>query len=113
MITFDNIIKKFANGKIAVHNLNVEIKQSEFFVYIGTSGCEKTTTLKMINQLIPQTEGDIFIDGKRNSDYDIYQLRWNIGYVLQQIALFPRMTIEENITVVPELKKWSKEKMQK
>src|SRR5699024_3150764 len=68
---------------------------------------------KMINQLIPQTEGDIFIDGKRNSDYDIYQLRWNIGYVLQQIALFPHMTIEENITVVPELKKWSKEKMQK
>ncbi|HLR73459.1 MAG TPA: ABC transporter ATP-binding protein, partial [Pseudogracilibacillus sp.] len=97
----------------AVHNLNVEIKQGEFFVFIGPSGCGKTTTLKMINQLIPQTEGDIFIDGKRNSDYDIYQLRWNIGYVLQQIALFPHMTIEENITVVPELKKWSKEKMQK
>lgn len=113
MITFDNITKTFANGKIAVHNLNVEIKQGEFFVFIGPSGCGKTTTLKMINQLIPQTEGDIFIDGKRNSDYDIYQLRWNIGYVLQQIALFPHMTIEENITVVPELKKWSKEKMQK
>lgn len=113
MITFDNITKTFANGKTAVHNLNVEIKQGEFFVFIGPSGCGKTTTLKMINQLIPQTEGDIFIDGKRNSDYDIYQLRWNIGYVLQQIALFPHMTIEENITVVPELKKWSKEKMQK
>lgn len=113
MITFDNITKTFANGKTAVHNLNIEIKQGEFFVFIGPSGCGKTTTLKMINQLIPQTEGDIFIDGKRNSDYDIYQLRWNIGYVLQQIALFPHMTIEENITVVPELKKWSKEKMQK
>ena len=113
MITFDNITKTFANGKTAVNNLNVEIKQGEFFVFIGPSGCGKTTTLKMINQLIPQTEGDIFIDGKRNSDYDIYQLRWNIGYVLQQIALFPHMTIEENITVVPELKKWSKEKMQK
>lgn len=113
MITFDNITKTFANGKTAVHNLNVEIKQGEFFVFIGPSGCGKTTTLKMINQLIPQTEGDIFIDGKRNSDYDIYRLRWNIGYVLQQIALFPHMTIEENITVVPELKKWSKEKMQK
>ena len=113
MITFDNITKTFANGKTAVHNLNIEIKRGEFFVFIGPSGCGKTTTLKMINQLIPQTEGDIFIDGKRNSDYDIYQLRWNIGYVLQQIALFPHMTIEENITVVPELKKWSKEKMQK
>jgi len=113
MITFDNITKTFTNGKTAVHNLNIEIKRGEFFVFIGPSGCGKTTTLKMINQLIPQTEGDIFIDGKRNSDYDIYQLRWNIGYVLQQIALFPHMTIEENITVVPELKKWSKEKMQK
>lgn len=113
MITFDHITKTYANGKTAVNNLNIEIERGEFFVFIGPSGCGKTTTLKMINQLISQTDGDIFIDGKRNSDYDIYQLRWNIGYVLQQIALFPHMTIEENITVVPELKKWSKDKMQK
>src|SRR5699024_11659069 len=101
-ITFDNITKAFANGKTAVNNLNVEIKQGEFFVFIGPSGCGKTTRLKMINQLIPQTEGDIFIDGNRNSDYDIYQLRCNLGCVLQQIALFPHMTIAENITVVTE-----------
>lgn len=113
MITFENVTKKYADGNIAVDALNVEIKRGEFFVFIGPSGCGKTTTLKMINQLIPQTEGNIFIDGKQNSTYDIYELRWNIGYVLQQIALFPHMTIEENITVVPELKKWPKEKMQK
>src|SRR5690625_2880380 len=106
MIKFENVTKKYHDGTIAVDTLNVEIKRGEFFVFIGPSGSGKTTTLKMINQLIQQSDGTIFIDGKRNDDYNIYELRWNIGYVLQQIALFPHMTIEENITVVPELKKW-------
>src|SRR5690625_1170039 len=111
MIKFENVTKKYHDGTIAVDTLNVEIKRGEFFVFIGPSGSGKTTTLKMINQLIQQSDGTIFIDGKKNDDYNIYELRWNIGYVLQQIALFPHMTIEENITVVPELKKWPKEKM--
>src|SRR5690625_4544800 len=113
MIKFENVTKKYLDGTIAVDTLNVEIKRGEFFVFIGPSGSGKTTTLKMINQLIQQSDGTIFIDGKKNDDYNIYELRWNIGYVLQQIALFPHMTIEENITVVPELKKWPKEKMKK
>jgi len=111
MIKFENVSKTYKDGTVAVDSLDVEIKEGEFFIFIGPSGSGKTTTLKMINQLIPQTEGAIFIDGQKNSAYDIYELRWNIGYVLQQIALFPHMTIEENITVVPELKKWPKEKM--
>lgn len=89
----------------------LDIKDGEFFVFIGPSGCGKTTTLKMINRLIPLTTGTIYINEKRISDYDIHELRWDIGYVLQQIALFPHMTIEENIAIVPELKKWSKEKI--
>lgn len=113
VITFDNVTKQFADGTVAVDALQVDIKRGEFFVFIGPSGSGKTTTLKMINQLIPQSRGSIFIDNKKNTDYDIYELRWNIGYVLQQIALFPHMTIEENITVVPELKKWSKAKMKR
>ena len=71
---------------------------------IGPSGSGKTTTLKMMNRLIPLTEGTIYINGKKISDYSIHELRWNMGYVLQQIALFPHMTIEENIAIVPELK---------
>ncbi len=67
----------------------------------------------MINRLIHLTEGTIRINGKRISDYNILELRWNIGYVLQQIALFPHMTIEDNIAVVPELKKWSHPQIQK
>lgn len=113
MITFDNVSKKYSNDHVAVKALNVEIKKGEFFVIIGPSGCGKTTLLKMINRLIPLTEGTIWINGKMISDYNIHELRWSIGYVLQQIALFPHMTIEENIAIVPELKKWSKTKIQK
>lgn len=111
MIKFENVSKRYEDGTAAIESLNLEIKQGEFFVLIGPSGCGKTTTLKMINRLIPLTDGMIFIDGERITEYNLQELRWNIGYVLQQIALFPHMSIEENITVVPELKKWSKEKM--
>lgn len=111
MITFDNVSKKYRDGTAAVNSLNLEIKEGEFFVVIGPSGCGKTTMLKMINRLIKLTEGTILIDGKRISDYDIHELRWNIGYVLQQIALFPHMSIQENISVVPELRGWSKQKI--
>ncbi|MBC1436501.1 ABC transporter ATP-binding protein [Listeria rocourtiae] len=112
MIRFENVTKQYQNGEHAVKNVNLNIKDGEFFVFIGPSGCGKTTTLKMINRLIPLTTGTIYIDEKRISDYNIHELRWNIGYVLQQIALFPHMTIEENIAIVPELKKWEKEKTQ-
>ncbi|PWA05736.1 glycine/betaine ABC transporter ATP-binding protein [Pueribacillus theae] len=111
MITFDNVSKEYPDGTVAVDSLNFEIRQGEFFVLIGPSGCGKTTTLKMINRLIPLSDGTIFINGKKISEYNIHELRWNIGYVLQQIALFPHMTIEENITVVPEMKNWNREKM--
>ena len=110
MIKFENVSKRYTDGTTAVDSVNLEIKQGEFFVIIGPSGCGKTTTLKMVNRLIPLSDGTIFINGKKISEYDIHELRWNIGYVLQQIALFPHMTIEENISIVPELKKWSHEK---
>ncbi|MBC1489226.1 ABC transporter ATP-binding protein [Listeria sp. FSL L7-1485] len=111
MIRFDRVSKNYNNDKTAVKNVTLDIKDGEFFVFIGPSGCGKTTTLKMINRLIPLTTGTIYINEKRISDYDIHELRWDIGYVLQQIALFPHMTIEENIAIVPELKKWDKDKI--
>lgn len=113
MIRFENVSKKFTDDTVAVDSVDFEIRQGEFFVMIGPSGCGKTTTLKMINRLIPLSDGTLYINGKKISEYDIHELRWNIGYVLQQIALFPHMTIEENIAIVPELKKWGKDKIQK
>lgn len=112
MITFDHVSKQFQDGTEAVKNISFSIKKGEFFVLIGPSGCGKTTTLKMINRLIPLTKGYIRINDQPISDYNIHELRWNIGYVLQQIALFPHMTIDENIAIVPELKKWQREKIE-
>lgn len=111
MIKFENVSKRYIDGTAAVDSVEFEIKQGEFFVIIGPSGCGKTTTLKMINRLIPLSDGTIYINGKKISEYDIHELRWNIGYVLQQIALFPHMTIEENIAIVPELKQWERTKI--
>ncbi|MGG0726574.1 ABC transporter ATP-binding protein [Bacillus paramycoides] len=112
MIQFNHVSKSYEDGAKAVDSLHIEIKKGEFFVLIGPSGCGKTTTMKMINRLIETTEGSILIDGKDIQQYNINELRWNIGYVLQQIALFPHMTIAKNIAVVPEMRKWSKKKIQ-
>ncbi len=111
VIQFNQVSKSYEGGTKAVDSLHLEIKKGEFFVLIGPSGCGKTTTMKMINRLIETTEGSILIDGKDIQEYNINELRWDIGYVLQQIALFPHMTIAENIAVVPEMRKWSKEKI--
>lgn len=111
MISFENVSKKYDDETYAVKNFNLHIKEGELLVLIGPSGSGKTTTLKMINRLIPLTEGYIKIKDKMISDYDIHELRWDIGYVLQQIALFPHMTIEENIAVVPEMKKWEQKEI--
>ncbi|WP_409300836.1 ABC transporter ATP-binding protein [Peribacillus sp. SCS-155] len=107
MIRFNNVSKRYLDSTYAVKSVNFQIHEGELMVLIGPSGCGKTTTLKMINRLIPATDGTITIGGQNISQYDIHQLRWDIGYVLQEIALFPHMTIEENIAIVPELKKWN------
>lgn len=110
LIRFENVTKRYIDTN-AVDALNFEIQHGELFVLIGPSGCGKTTTLKMVNRLIPISDGAIYIKERNIQDYDLNELRWDIGYVLQQIALFPHMTIEENISIVPELKKWSREKI--
>jgi len=110
MIEFKNVTKQFEDGTTVVKSLDFRINKGEFFVLIGPSGSGKTTTLKMINRLIDISDGTIWIDQRKVSEYDIHELRWNIGYVLQQIALFPHMTIGENIAIVPELKSWDREK---
>ena len=91
-------------------SLSFEIKNGEFFVLVGPSGSGKTTTLKLINRLIEQTDGDIYFEDKRLKDYDLRELRLNMGYVLQEIALFPNMTVAENIGLIPEMKKMDKKK---
>ncbi|WP_282498836.1 osmoprotectant ABC transporter ATP-binding protein OsmV [Pantoea stewartii] len=112
MIKLENLTKTFSqkNGTLmkAVDNVSLEVPAGEMCVLLGPSGCGKTTTLKMINRLIPATSGRILINGEDTSTQDTTTLRRNIGYVIQQIGLFPNMTIEENITVVPRMLGWDK-----
>ncbi|WNN50269.1 osmoprotectant ABC transporter ATP-binding protein OsmV [Siccibacter colletis] len=112
MITLENLTKEFVqkNGQKvnAVDNVSLTVPQGEICVLLGPSGCGKTTTLKMINRLIPSTSGKILINGEDTSGMDTVTLRRNIGYVIQQIGLFPNMTIEENIVVVPRMLGWDK-----
>ena len=111
MIEFINVGMTYPNGNIGLKNINLTIKESEITVFIGPSGSGKTTLLKMINRLEDNTTGEVKINGKNVKDYNIHKMRWDIGYALQQVALFPHMTVEENIAIVPELKKWKKEKI--
>ena len=110
MIEIRNLVKKY-NDVTVINDLNLMIREGEFVVLIGPSGCGKTTTLKMINRLIEADSGDILIKGKSIHEMNGEKLRRNIGYVIQQIGLFPNMTVEENICVVPKLLKWKKEDM--
>jgi osmoprotectant transport system ATP-binding protein len=108
-IAFRNVVKRYpGRERAAVEGLSFEVAPGEICVLIGPSGCGKTTALKMVNRLISITDGDITIDGKSVRSLGLTQLRRGIGYVFQQIGLFPHMTVEHNIGSVPRLLGWSK-----
>lgn len=105
MINLVNVSKSYDGVTNVVDNLDLEIKTGEFVVLVGESGCGKTTTMKMINRLIEPTKGEILIDETNILELDKNTLRRNIGYVIQNVGLFPHLTIDNNISVVPRLDK--------
>ncbi|OXM85622.1 ABC transporter ATP-binding protein [Paenibacillus rigui] len=107
MLKFEHVGKTYPNGYQAVKSMNFEIAAGEMIALIGPSGCGKTTTMKMINRLVPHTEGTITIHGKDIMKEDPVELRRSIGYVIQQVGLFPHYTIEDNIALIPHLKGWT------
>ncbi|HEX5563690.1 MAG TPA: betaine/proline/choline family ABC transporter ATP-binding protein [Sporosarcina sp.] len=111
MLKFENVSKVYEDGFKAVDSVSFEIPEGELLVLIGPSGSGKSTTMKMINRMQPHTSGKISINGKDNKSYVASDLRRGIGYVIQQIGLFPHYTIEKNIAIVPELNGWSQDKI--
>ena len=109
MISYKNVSMEYPESGKVLDNLNFNIEKGEFFVIVGPSGSGKTTSLKLINRLIEQTDGDIFFNNKKLKDYNLRELRLKIGYVLQEIALFPNLTVFENISLIPEMKKMDRE----
>jgi osmoprotectant transport system ATP-binding protein len=103
-IVFEHVRKQYGQT-VVIEDLNLEIPEGNIAVLVGPSGCGKTTTMKMINRLIKPTSGRILINGTNTMELDPVQLRRGIGYVIQQVGLFPHMTIKENISLVPRLSK--------
>lgn len=98
-------------GTQVISNLDLQVARGETLVLLGRSGSGKTTTLKLINRLASPTEGEVLVNAKPNSQADVIQLRRGIGYVIQEVGLFPHFTVEKNIAVVPRIEGWPEERM--
>lgn len=113
VIRLDKVSKVYPDGTRAVNEVSLEVEKGELCILLGPSGCGKTTTMRLINRLIPITAGSIYIDGTKNTDMNEDELRRGIGYAIQDIGLFPHMTVAENIETVPALKGWPKSQRRK
>jgi osmoprotectant transport system ATP-binding protein len=111
MIRLESVSKRFPDGTVAVSNLSLDVPDGEICVLVGPSGCGKTTTLKMINRLIEPTGGRIYLDDEDVTRVDPVGLRRRIGYVIQQVGLFPHQTIATNVGTVPRLLGWSRSRV--
>ena len=115
MIEYKNVVKKYENGSestLAIDNLSLEVNQGELVVLLGPSGCGKTTLLRMTNRLEKMTSGQILVNNQRISEQDKIKLRQGMGYVIQDIGLFPNKTIAGNIAMIPQVKGWDQKKIE-
>jgi osmoprotectant transport system ATP-binding protein len=108
LITLERVTKQFPNGRRAPRDLDLEILDGEITVLVGPSGCGKTTTLRLINRLVDPTSGRVVIDGEDVAHVDPVALRRRIGYVIQQVGLFPHLTVGANVATIPRLLGWSR-----
>ncbi|MDX1564662.1 MAG: ATP-binding cassette domain-containing protein [Phycisphaeraceae bacterium] len=109
MISLKNLTKRFEpDADPVVEDLSLEIEDGQILVLLGSSGCGKTTTLKMINRLIDPTSGQVQVDGRNAAEQSLMELRRSIGYVFQNIGLFPHMSVVENAAIVPRLLGWDR-----
>ncbi|MBQ7433805.1 MAG: ABC transporter ATP-binding protein [Lachnospiraceae bacterium] len=111
-VEFQDVVKRFPGaGYNALDHVNLKIEEGELLTILGTSGCGKTTLIKLINRIHEADEGNIYLSGTNIKDIEPITLRRGIGYVIQQIGLFPHMTIYDNIATVPRILKWDKDKI--
>src|SRR5947209_14615044 len=111
MIRLDSVSKRFPDGTIAVTDLSLEVPEGEISVLVGPSGCGKTTTLKMVNRLVEPTSGRIYLNDEDVTDVNPVRLRRRMGYVIQQVGLFPHETVAGNAATVPRLLGWDRRRV--
>src|SRR6266513_6361676 len=110
-IQFRNVSYRLQNGRELLHDLNLEVRRAETLVLLGRSGSGKTTTLKLINRLLTPSAGEVRVEGRSTREWDVIRLRRMIGYVIQDIGLFPHFTVARNIGLVPQIENWSPDRI--
>lgn len=111
VIEFRNVAYLLPNGQPLLSGLNLQVERGETLVLLGRSGSGKTTSLKLINRLLSPSGGNVFVNGVRTSESDVIRLRRGIGYVIQDVGLFPHFTVERNIGLVPRIEGWTAERI--
>jgi len=110
-IEFRKVTYALPDGRELLHQLDLEIRRGEVFILLGRSGCGKTTTLKLVNRLLTASGGDLKVEGRSVHEWDVIRLRRMIGYVIQDVGLFPHFTIERNIGLVPKIEGWPEDRI--
>jgi osmoprotectant transport system ATP-binding protein len=111
VIEFRHVCYEIEGGRELLHDVNLQVHGGETLILLGKSGSGKTTTLKLINHLLTSTGGDLTVEGKLTREWDVIRLRRRIGYVIQEIGLFPHFTVARNIGVVPQIENWPRERI--
>ncbi len=111
-IEFRNVSYRLDGGRELLHQLNLEVRRGETLVLLGRSGSGKTTTLKLVNHLLEPSEGEVCVDAKSTRAWDVIRLRRLIGYVIQEVGLFPHFTVARNIGLVPQIEDWPPDRIQ-
>ncbi len=106
LVEFREVSYAVRGGQRIIDGLNLNVARGETMVLLGESGCGKTTTLRLVNQLLAPTSGEVIVEGKATSEWDVIRLRRHTGYVIQEAGLFPHFTVEQNVALVPNLENW-------